>query len=133
MVADATASFAVLSDTINAIQLQLEPRPAGDVDDSLQSHRCHNRPDLKTIVHRLQMAEQQKLSLTAALHLEQIRLQGAGSPEASDDDAATASRLLEEGVQTLRSKVSACADSINEIMDELQGAMVEEEEGAGME
>jgi hypothetical protein len=134
MVADATASFAVLSDTINAIQLQLASQP--DDDGSLQSHGRYNRTDLKTIVHRLQTAEQQKLSLTAALHLEQIRHQVVASSDANSngiDDAATASRLLEEGVQTLRSRVSACVDSINEIIDELQCAMVDEEERGDME
>lgn len=139
MVAEATAAFAVLSDTINAIQTQLGNSSTNDEQDAASpppsqpadSVVRHGRDDLVAILRRLQLAEQQKLSLTAALHLEQIRLQGVEvepSAVGADGDAAKTRRLLEGGVQLLRSKVSSCVESINDVMEDLQCALVEETE-----
>jgi hypothetical protein len=140
VVAEATASFAVLSDTINAIQKQLSASSdaGGDDDDDDEEDPSpavrRGRDDLAAILRRLQLAEQQKLSLTAALHLEQIRLQSVDNDDASiagaakTDAAQQTRRLLEGGVQSLQSKVSVCVESINDVMDDLQCAIVEESE-----
>jgi hypothetical protein len=155
MVAEATASFAVLSDTINAIQKQLSGSGGGstvggggdddddDGGDEMPTSASpspspaavrRGRDDLAAILRRLQLAEQQKLSLTAALHLEQIRLQSVDNDDASivgaaqTDAAQQTRRLLEGGVQSLQSKLSVCVESINDVMDDLQCAIVEESE-----
>ena len=59
VVAAATASFSVLSDTINAIRTTLVEK--------------HGRKDVGELIGDLQRSEKEKLSTTAALHLERIR------------------------------------------------------------
>jgi hypothetical protein len=142
MVAEATAAFAVLSDTINAIQTQLGTSSTSDADTGEVASSAappqpadavvrHGRDDLTAIIRRLQLAEQQKLSLTAALHLEQIRLQSVeveSNAVGAESDATKTRRLLEGGVQSLQSKLSVCVESINDVMEDLQCAIVEESE-----
>ena len=58
-----TATFSVLSDTINGAKATLEER--------------HNRKDISTVICQLQKSEGEKLNLTAALHLERLRLRNS--------------------------------------------------------
>ena len=116
VVAAATASFAVLSDTINAIRKTLLEK--------------HNRKDLDKLLGDLQRHEKEKLSKTAAWHLERIREKN----EAAIVNGASASadtrvhNMLQEGVTTLRSKIEELVEAINETLEELRYAALEEEE-----
>lgn len=116
VVAAATASFAVLSDTINAIRKTLLEK--------------HNRKDLDRLLGDLQRHEKEKLSTTAAWHLERIREKN----EAAIVNGASASadtrvhNMLQEGVSTLRSKIEELVEAINETLEELRYAALEEEE-----
>jgi hypothetical protein len=108
----ATASFSVLSQTIRTVQAILEKR---------------DRTDLVALIRQLQGHEQTKLQLTAAHHLERIRQQSHDqSPAAAADPRV--SKLLQEGVASLQQQIHVCSiENINEVLDELQCAMLEEE------
>mmetsp|Transcript_16400 Transcript_16400/g.24176 ORF Transcript_16400/g.24176 Transcript_16400/m.24176 type:complete len:242 (+) Transcript_16400:107-832(+) len=99
--AKATASFSFLSSTIMTIQSILQNR--------------HKRSDLAKMIELLQRQEQEKLNLTAALHLEQIRI--------GDNDSAD--HLLRDGVSTLRQKNADCVEAINDILDEIRFEIAE--------
>jgi len=122
VVAAATASFAVLSDTINAIRATLAEK--------------HCRKDLDKLLGDLQRHEKEKLSTTAALHLERIREKNeaaiVGAAVASSGASASADtrvqNMLQEGVTTLRSKVGELVEAINETLEEIRYAALEEEE-----
>jgi hypothetical protein len=109
--ARATASFSVLSDTINTIASILK-----DV---------HKRSDLVTLLSQLQKEERDKLNLTAALHLERIRERNLKMQVDGDEGV---SRLLEEGVTSLKRKVATCIDAINDLLEEIRYALAEEDE-----
>ena len=116
VVAAATASFAVLSDTINAIRKTLLEK--------------HSRKDLDKLLGDLQRHEKEKLSTTAAWHLERIREKN----EAAIVNGASASadtrvhNMLQEGVTTLRAKIEELVEAINETLEEIRYAALEEEE-----
>jgi hypothetical protein len=118
VVAEATASFAVLSDTIRAVVVVLEG------DDEQQHHR---RPDLSKLIERLQQDEQEKLNLTAALHLEKIRESGSRMATTSEGDERITG-LLQQGVRSLQVEVGSCIERINETLEELRFALQEEQE-----
>jgi ABC-type uncharacterized transport system involved in gliding motility auxiliary subunit len=79
------------------------------------------RQDLKRLIEQLQQREKEKLNLTAALHLE--RLRENNSSHSGDDHVG---KFLSQGIIDLRKKLSSCIDEINEILDELKYATVEE-------
>lgn len=121
--AETTASFSVLSETILAVRRVLDAPP-------------HRRRDLTRLVTRLQAGEKEKLNLTAALHLEQIRANSqkqmdeqqekmGGEGPAVDTRIAL---LLEESVETLKEKIAATVEEINETLEELRFALMEERE-----
>lgn len=96
--ASATASFAVLSQTIRHIRTQLPP-------------------SLQDLVTELQRLEQVKLQQTAALHLERIR---------GDEEIDTVTKkLLSEGVQRLSREIHETEAGINDVMEELRCARVD--------
>lgn len=105
--AEATASFSVLSDTINSIHKVIA--------------ETRNRNDLKGLLDTLQKHEKEKLSLTAALHLDKIR----ESQEIGGDERILT--LLQQEVGSLQTKITACVEEINETIEELRYAMAEEE------
>mmetsp|Transcript_815 Transcript_815/g.1948 ORF Transcript_815/g.1948 Transcript_815/m.1948 type:complete len:164 (+) Transcript_815:365-856(+) len=108
-----TASFAVLSDTINAIRSILEQK--------------RNRTDLAEHIRTLQKYEQEKLNLTAALHLEQMRKQNETAMQRNkDNDDKRVSYLLSESVESLSSQVAKCVESINEVLEEIRCVRMEE-------
>ena len=108
--AKVTASFSVLSDTINAVKSALE--------------KVHGRKDIATVISQLQKSEGEKLNLTAALHLERLRLRnvqlevGEGSSGGGSDDRTV--RLLKDGILSLESKISGVVEAINEALEELR-------------
>jgi ABC-type uncharacterized transport system involved in gliding motility auxiliary subunit len=104
---NATASFAILSNTVNIIKEILE--------------KNFGRNDLRRLIEQLQQREKEKLNLTAALHLERIREKN--SSYSGDDHIG---KFLNQGIIDLHNKLSSCIDEINEILDELKYATVEE-------
>jgi hypothetical protein len=118
--AHATAAFSVLSETIIAIRKTLV--------------ETHKRRDLETLLTNLQKHEKEKLNLTAALHLERIREQNEniniGIVEGGADKRI--SNLLSQGVKSLREKVASCVEEINESLEEIRYALLEEEDDGGV-
>ena len=111
--AKVTASFSVLSDTINAAKSSL-----------LEQHK---RKDIAAVVEQLQKHECEKLNFTAALHLERLRLNNSELGVGNDADERAA-KLLKESIQTLEGKISLTVQSINESIDELRCIAIDEEE-----
>lgn len=109
--AEVTASFSVLSDTINAAKSSLIE---------------HHKKDISTVVDQLQKNECDKLNFTAALHLERLRLNNSVLGVGNDADER-AVKLLKESIQILGGKISRTVQSINEIIDELRCIAVDEE------
>ena len=109
--AKATASFSVLSETIKTIQQVLE-EPA------------RNRSDLANLIGNLQKEEKEKLQLTAACHLEQIRQRNQAMQSESDPRIT---KLLDDGVKALKTKILACVERINEAIDEIRCAILDED------
>ena len=123
-----TASFSVLSDTINAVK------------SILQSNK--KRTDITKVITQLQKYEGEKLNMTAALHLEKLRLRnsevdkaisiggngnnGSGKEEEGHDDKTV--QLLRDGIHTLEGKISKVIESINEVLEELRCIAMDETE-----
>ena len=134
----ATAAFAVLSNTVAAVRDEL-------------SGQVENKNDLSTAaatvcssiiksIGDLQELERQKLQLTAAYHLEQIRANNLKQPNntnAEEDEEVEVDTselsLLKDGIADLRSKIETCRSEITCIIDDLRCALLElielEEEG----
>jgi len=89
-VANATAQFAVLSDTI----------------------RQAKTPAFSKLIDQLQQHERMQLETTAALHLEKIR-------HANEQDERVRS-MLREGIDSLQNKIQECRQAITEVVQELQ-------------
>jgi hypothetical protein len=110
---EATASFSVLSETINAVQSVLREK--------------HQRKDLVDLIAQLQSKEHKKLNLTAALHLEKIRerdhLDRAGG--GGRDQIAT---LLRQGAVSLQNQITSNVEEINEVLQELQCSLIDDED-----
>ena len=136
--ANVTATFSVLSSTINAVRSDLESR-----EDNQKSIR-----EILELLTRLQRAEQSKLQFTAALHLERMRFvaevqnQKATSNCGVDDSDTverlvdsgsetehhgTISKLLNESIRVLRNKTANVIGEINDILEELRYSMPENE------
>jgi hypothetical protein len=114
----ATASFSVLSETIKEIQT------------ILRSSR--KRTDLSNSIQQLQNLEKEKLHLTAAHHLERIR-ERANNQQLPGEEEGTAAdariqKLLQEGVASLRQKIHQTIEVINEVLDDVRCALLEEDD-----
>jgi type II secretory pathway predicted ATPase ExeA len=111
--AEVTASFSVVSETIIAVGKFLKEK--------------HGRNDLSAVVARLQAGEKEKLSLTAALHLEKIRAQAQAciDKETLASDTRISS-LLSQGISSLQQKIHATIEGINETLEELTMTLDEE-------
>ena len=120
--AHATAAFAVLSETIIMIRTTLADPKNG-----------HDRKDLEQLLTNLQSQEREKLNLTAALHLERIRernenmntLDSTTTSNNKSDDRIL--KLLNQGVQSLTQKIDDIVGDINETLEELRYALLEED------
>ena len=122
--AKATATFSVLSDTVKMVQATLDDKTT------------RNRSDLAKLLKQLQAHEKEKLHLTAAHHLERIRQRNNniqyqtsnGEDESSSLSEDRISQLLREGVASLQFKINPCVESINEALDEIRCAILDEED-----
>ena len=109
-----TASFAVISASIRDIMELLHGRGNKEVAE---------------LIKQLQGMEKDKLNLTAALHLEKIRERNERldrNEEDGDDDRVLT--LLRQGAKDLESKIGACVEQINDVLEELRYAAHELEE-----
>lgn len=112
--AKVTATFSVLSDTINAVKTSLIEK--------------HKRNDIGKTIGQLQKYEGEKLNLTAAIHLEKLRLKNEELGLSFDRSDEASARLLKEGIQCLEQKITTNVESINEMLEELRCAAAEEAE-----
>eukprot|EP00934_Nitzschia_sp_Nitz4_P006386 Nitzschia sp. Nitz4//scaffold113_size70149//37333//38242//NITZ4_005951-RA/size70149-augustus-gene-0.94-mRNA-1//-1//CDS//3329533344//6376//frame0 len=101
----ATASFAVASDTVRSIQSVLDQR---------------SQSEWVKLIQQLQASEKKKLQLTAAHHLERIRL----SDQKAVGDARTVA-LLQKGADTLQRQIHECVETINDTIDEIRCILVD--------
>jgi hypothetical protein len=112
--AKVTASFSVLSDTINSVKSSV------DYDDG-EDKQDNGRNEIFNFITHLQKFESEKLSLTAALHLERLRLRnlrlGDGYGEGCDE---VTMKLLMEGIRSLENRIASVVESINDVLDELR-------------
>mmetsp|Transcript_1746 Transcript_1746/g.3163 ORF Transcript_1746/g.3163 Transcript_1746/m.3163 type:complete len:292 (-) Transcript_1746:56-931(-) len=117
-----TAAFAVISSSIK------------DIHRILESKVLENDMVIKNIIgyiQELQMLEKEKLSLTAALHLERIRERNeflniiAATKKTEDIDDHRILQLLRKGVTTLQNQISDCVEKINDVLEELRFAALE--------
>lgn len=128
----ATAAFSVLSDTVTAVRDEL----SGRVDKNKMDSSDAQADVLSVIscIKSLQEAEKQKLQLTAAYHLEQIRANDLKQPENDNDDDGQVEvdmrelSLLNNGIADLRSQIERCRSNINDVLDDLRCALVEQME-----
>lgn len=124
----ATAAFAVLSNTVAAVRDELSGRAESRKD--LSTATSVSSSVIKSIGD-LQELERQKLQLTAAYHLEQIRANNlkqsnSGNIEEEDVDVDTSElSLLNDGIANFRSQIETCRSEINCIIDDLRCALVE--------
>eukprot|EP00585_Thalassiosira_rotula_P010749 CAMPEP_0196136000 /NCGR_PEP_ID=MMETSP0910-20130528/4451_1 /TAXON_ID=49265 /ORGANISM="Thalassiosira rotula, Strain GSO102" /LENGTH=266 /DNA_ID=CAMNT_0041396209 /DNA_START=20 /DNA_END=820 /DNA_ORIENTATION=- len=127
--AKVTASFSVLSDTINTVKTSFITN-----DDTQQQQP--NRRDIANFISQLQKSEGEKLNLTAALHLERLRLRNSQLEKEmslSDDRSGSASAdrtvaLLKDGIRTLEQKIGSVVEKINEVLEELRCVAADESE-----
>ena len=139
----ATAAFSVLSDTVAAVRDELSNRVemgAKNNDEkkgSATSTSASTSLSVIKAINDLQSSEREKLQLTAACHLEQIRANNlkesnnAGENDENGDGDRRELSLLNKGINDLRSRIETCRSTINDIIEDLRCALVElmEEEG----
>jgi hypothetical protein len=110
-----TASFSVLSDTINAVKSSLEEAPDEDKEVNV-----NERKEISNFITQLQKSESDKLNLTAALHLERLRLRNLRVGDGDGEDNDVTMKLLTEGIRSLETKIASAVESINEVLEELR-------------
>ena len=101
--ADATAHFAVVSDTLSCLHKSLA--------------RGKEHQDLAELVQNLQKHEKDKLNFTAALHLERIRESQGGEERVLS--------LMRQGILSLEQKIIACMEAVTEVLEEIQCALID--------
>jgi uncharacterized protein HemY len=121
--AEATACFAVLSESINQARTLLQQRLEG-------------KSEIGTLIGRLQNAEKDKLNYTAALHYEQIRShqhaqlaveQSTRTTHDTNKGTPISSMLLAD-VRSLKQQICTLVEEVNEVLEELRFAAIDEED-----
>jgi hypothetical protein len=119
-----TAAFAVISSSIKDIQSIFESKMNGGNDAVVKN--------ISGCIQELQKLEKEKLSLTAALHLEKIRerneflrLATTNEQEQEESDSHRILQLLRQGVNTLQQQIVDCVEKINDVLEELRYARLE--------
>jgi hypothetical protein len=124
--ATATASFAMLSETIRAVKDEMETR----------RNTSANMRRYMDWIQQLQSLEKEKLQLTAALHLEKIRERNQREDirqKSSETDDANGGEqrvlhLLQEGIAGLEGKITMGMENINDVLEDFRCALLEEVE-----
>ncbi|VEU42904.1 unnamed protein product [Pseudo-nitzschia multistriata] len=129
--AAATAAFSVLSDTVAAVRDELSNR----IELLLKNNDGKTSPTslaLSSIIesiNSLQSLEREKLQITAAYHLEQIRANNLKESKNLDDNDDTKDShelsLLNKGISDMRSRNETCRSNINGIIEDLRCTLVE--------
>ena len=125
--AETTASFASLSDEINAIEaaLRTSGTTAADVGAGAMPLDAKRRVNVADLIRRLQLEEKEKLTLAAAMHLERIR-------EHARPDAVSASAggdgddVSNKDKEYVRRRLGEVMGTINELLDELRCDLADE-------
>ena len=148
--AQVTATFAVLSDTINTVRNYHHHNNKTTLSSS-SSSSLQSSQQLLHLLKQLQEQERDKLNYTAALHLEQMRQASAATGATAtrmvdldneekeekegkhdkDDGAVVDERthsMLESGISSLRQRIVKCVEEINQVLEELRCLLMEEEE-----
>ena len=112
----ATASFSVLSETVKEIQAIL----------SSNTSTRKGMMEVSQSIQELQRLEKEKLHLTAAHHLERIRERNQGQQQEASD--ARIQKLLQQGVKSLQQKINETVEGINDVIDDIRCALLEEED-----
>ena len=146
--AQVTATFAVLSNTINTVRNYHHDNNKTTLSSSLS---LQSSQQLLHLLKQLQEQERDKLNYTAALHLEQMRQASAATGATAtrmvnidneeeeekegrhdkDDGAVVDERthsMLESGISSLRQRIVKCVEEINQVLEELRCLLMEEEE-----
>ena len=135
----ATAAFAVLSDTVAAVRDELSTRIENKTKNNDETVSLPSTSTLSSVIKSigdLQASEREKLQLTAACHLEQIRANNLKQPnhdgDNDNDEGGDVDRrelsLLNNGIADLRSRIETCRSNINDIIEDLRCALVEQME-----
>ena len=114
--AETTANFAALSNLVNAVEQCVVAAP-------------HGKVGLGKLLRQVQGEEKEKLALTAALHLEKVRLITTSSDGSSNDGNEGENKsvtLLREGVKRLEGKINEVKARINELLEEVRYELEEE-------
>jgi DNA repair REX1-B len=117
--AEVTATFAVLSNTINTIRTILSESATSSSNNRSPDDK-QVRQSIAELLQKLQQHEKAKLQWTAALHLDQIRSQSESHDERSVE-------LIQRGIRDLQSKLASKMDEINEVTEELRCYLAEED------
>jgi hypothetical protein len=125
-----TATFSVLSDSINTISSVLEKDMTKRLSDSFVDEEGKVIPTMIPFIKQLQQFEKEKLHLTAALHLEKIRIHAHCESENFNDglnseQQMTTYRLLNASKEQLMKSIATVVQHINEIMEELHGLVAD--------
>jgi len=134
----ATAAFFVLSDTIMAVRDEITTRIENkNIVDSFPLSKDNNEQQFESsilqLIFDLQEREREKLQLTAAFHLEQIRANNVKQQQQHDDDGngnrgegyQRELALLNKGLDDLRSRIETCKTNINDILEDLRCCLIE--------
>lgn len=112
--AEATATFSVLSDSVKSVQKIL-----------LANHKRKQEYDM---ISRLQLYEQKKLNFTAALHLEKIRERNHHAKSSGNGQIDDPIRsLVKESKLSLRKQIISTVEAINDVLEEIRYAWLDEE------
>jgi len=125
----ATAAFFVLSDTVMAIRDEVSTR----IENKNDTEKKFETSIVRSICE-LQSSEREKLQLTAAFHLEQIRVNNVKQQQQHDDDDDDGNSgeeyqrelsLLNKGLDDLRSRIATCKSNINDMLEDLRCCLME--------
>jgi len=135
----ATAAFFVLSDTIMAVRDEISTRIENrNIVESFPLSTDNNKQQFESSILQpicdLQNCEREKLQLTAAFHLEQIRANNVKQQQQQHDDDGDGNKgkgyqrelvLLNKGLDDLRSRIETCKTNINDILEDLRCCLME--------
>jgi valyl-tRNA synthetase len=113
--AQVTATFSVLSDSINTIRSVLMEQQASNEEQK-------SIPLVGQYIHRLQRLEKDKLNLTAAIHLDKIRIHALKDTQQVDNHTQLDSRtqsLLNHSILKLNENLNKVVEQINEVVEEI--------------
>ena len=135
LTSNVTATFSVISKSIKHISEIFQSRV---ITTSNNDERRTFLNSVTKLISELQAHEKEKLHLTAAIHLEKIRernenaniteIENDNDQRKKEDGLYKISKLLQQSIQSLQSKIDDCVEKINDVLEELRYASTELEE-----